>query len=83
MRSRFEHLLKDPFSPQKPHLTGLDLGDLLEGREWQEAMLILNSFDNVSLRKICANTRTNADEDSSEQTSGGHENMDHSAHGGH
>ena len=83
VRSRFEHLLKDPFSPQKPHLMGLDLGDLLEGREWQEAMLILNSFDNVSLRKICANTRTDADEDSSEQTSGGHENMDHSAHGGH
>ena len=86
VRSRFEHMLNDPSNPQNLHLMGLGLGDLLEGREWQEAMLILNSFDNTSLRKICANTPTDATDDmgdSSEQASGGHEGMDHSSHGGH
>ena len=76
VRTRFD-LLTDTSNPAlnlHVHQTGLD--DLLIGLEWHEAMLVLNSFDNASLRAICANT--SASEPSSMEDS-----MDHGAHAGH
>lgn len=36
-----------------PGVAGAEIGDLLRGLEWHEAMLVLNSFDLDALRKAC------------------------------
>jgi len=37
----------------RPGLAGAAIGELLHGLEWQEAMLVLNSFDLDALRQAC------------------------------
>lgn len=77
VRERFERLTTDPGNPSKVHVDGVGLGDLLIGLEWHEAMLVLNSFDNESLRAICANTSSPEPEEKNGDS------MDHEGHAGH
>ena len=76
VRTRFDLLTgtSEPIFDLHVQQTGLD--DLLIGLEWHEAMLVLNSFDNASLRAICANT-SNPEPGA---MAGG---MDHGVHAGH
>jgi len=77
VRTRFDVLTgtSEHFIDVHAHRTGLD--DLLIGLEWHEAMLVLNSFDNATLRAICANTFD------PEKSKGMASDMDHGAHAGH
>jgi len=77
VRERFERLMIDPGNPSKVHVDEVGLGDLLIGLEWHEAMLVLNSFDDESLRAICANTSSPEPEEKNGDS------MDHEGHAGH
>jgi hypothetical protein len=76
VRTRFDLLTGTSEPIFNLHVQQIGLDDLLIGLEWHEAMLVLNSFDNASLRAICANTS-----DPEPDTMAG--GMDHGVHAGH
>ncbi|WP_417809674.1 hypothetical protein [Thioclava sp.] len=76
VRDRFARLMAAPVDPIIPDIGETTLGDLLVGCEWHEAMLVLNSFDSGSLRRLCAYT-------SARDKQSGTDTQEHGAHDPH
>lgn len=79
VRDRMDRMIGDSAVSMTSHVGDTTLGDLLVGCEWHEAMLVLNSFNSGSLRKLCSNAPS-ADDHSVDDTKG---HDPHDPHAGH
>lgn len=76
VRARLARWLEGKTSAGAEVEPGVRLADLLSGLEWNEAMLVLNSFDPPLLRALCP-VDHEADEDNGSDSHQGHSGLQH------